>query len=120
MAIFIQGDYGEIERELERLDNALDGSAERRLDAALETAFTATQQVVHIDTGSLRISGRAESSMRGDEWEGTITYGGVAPGAVNDPVEYAGYERDRGGSHDFLRTLPMYDDLFEAAVRDAL
>lgn len=86
------------------------------LENVLRSAFVETQAFTHIITGSLKASGRTSSSFEGRTWEGHITYGGPSAGP-NNPVDYAIYERARGGEHDFFRNLPAYDELFIEAVQ---
>lgn len=89
------------------------------LDSLLFAAFQATQAMVHIDTHSLRASGKYSSyynpAMR--EWEGKITYGGASPGSYHDPVRYAVYEASRNGSHDFMTPAYASEPTFEALIR---
>lgn len=86
-----------------------------QLSASLEAGFTETQALVHVQTGSLKASGKAQAELSDDEWAGEISYGGSSPGSVYDPVTYATEEFSRGGSHDALRNIHlMYDDMTEA------
>lgn len=107
-----------VENELERLE---DGPGIRdllRFEAILANQFTSTQAKVHIDTTSLKNSGRQSSSMNRttDVWEGTITYGGASrPTPV---VKYAMYEQARGGSHDFMRPAVKLSGKYERAILD--
>lgn len=92
-----------VEAELERLS---DGPGIRDLihfEGILAQQFTATQAKVHIDTTSLKNSGRQRSTMnrKTKVWEGEISYGG--PSRPIPVVKYAGYELVRGGNHDFLK-----------------
>lgn len=85
------------------------------LEALLNAAFADTQARTHVLTGSLKASGKTDSDFDGDEWSGSITYGGElwrtpAPGPPNDPVVYAIYEMARGGEHDFFAGLPGFED----------
>lgn len=109
-----------VEAELERLS---DGPGIRdliRFEAILGEQFTETQSRVHIDTTSLKNSGRHKSSMdrKDKRWEGEISYGG--PSRPIPVVKYAGYEQARGGSHDFLRptTYKKYDQKYFRAMID--
>jgi len=86
------------------------------LDASLDAAYAESQVRVHIITGSLKRSGRTDTSTDDDSWEGSLTYGGPSPGSVNDPVRYAELERQRGGTHDYLANIPLLYDRFEAAL----
>lgn len=89
-----------------------------RLEAVLALQFADTQERTHILTGSLKISGRPESDYDSAtrHWSASITYGGEAPGAINNPVDYAIYEMARGGDHDFFAGLSRYDDLYPEAI----
>ncbi len=88
------------------------------LDVTLQAGYAQTQVAVHVITGSLKASGRTEVEYEpGSEvWQGDIVYGGPSPGSVNNPVEYAEYERARGGSHNYFANLPLLYDQFEEAV----
>jgi len=95
-----------------------------KLEAVIDAAFAATQTFVHIDTGSLKSSGKVESDYDGVTalWTGTIVYGGES-GGINDPVRYAIYEQRRRGvktgvgtTHDFMTPIPAYYPLVDKAV----
>lgn len=107
-----------VEKELARLE---DGPGIRdllRFEAILVTQFSATQARVHIDTTSLKNSGRQKSTMHRatNVWEGTITYGG--PSRPIPVVKYAPYEQARGGSHDFLQPAMKLNKQYERAILD--
>lgn len=109
-----------VEAELERLS---DGPGIRdliRLESVLGQQFTATQSKVHIDTTSLKNSGRQRSTMNRTTkvWEGEITYGG--PSRPIPVVKYAGFELGRGGNHDFLKpaTQKQYQNQYLRAIID--
>ena len=126
--IRIQSDYKFLEKELKRLDLAPNRAA-KYLDVVLHQGFNATQAAVHIETGSLKSSGRSNTSWDGDTWKGEITYGGFSLG-VNNPVTYAIYEQARGthwagpssvkGDHDFMKPLEALDSLYVKAILKAL
>lgn len=85
------------------------------LSAVLAAGFEETQQRVHVQTGSLKASGRMKSSTRGDEWEGEISYGGPAFGYPHNPVRYASEEFGRGEDHNAMSNLDlMREDYLEA------
>lgn len=88
--------------ELDRLADGPSPATIAGLESVLAESFAETQMVVHIITGSLKASGKIESDYADDEWSGLISYGGVSPGSVHDPVDYSRAERERGGIHDFL------------------
>jgi hypothetical protein len=110
-----------VEGQLFEFDIAPDGKAAELLDVVLELAFELTQRAVHIDTHSLKSSGRWESDTDKirHTWVGLITYGGPTVGPKN-PVNYAIYERARGGSHDFFYPLGEVMPMFAEAVREGM
>lgn len=90
------------------------------MEKVLAAMFVTTQVATHVISGSLKASGTRSSDFDGDTWEGQISYGGPLtkaphPGPVHDPVDYAIYEMNRGGAHDFFRQLPEFDKPFENA-----
>jgi hypothetical protein len=121
MAVRVVVERDEVDRELKRLEFEVpDYKGVAGLEAVLDVVFEETQASVHVVTGSLRASGRTSSDVREHVWSGDITYGGPSPGYPHDPVRYAVYEQRRGGAHDFLRNTHAMDDLFLAAVVEAL
>lgn len=85
------------------------------LSQVLSEGFAETQARVHVDTGSLRGSGRVSSDRVEEGWEGEITYGGPAPGYAHPYVDYAREEFGRGGDHDAMSNLDlMREDYLEA------
>lgn len=105
-----------VEKELERLE---DGPGIRdllRFEGVLASQYSATQAKVHIDTTSLKNSGRQKSTMNRatDVWEGIITYGG--PSRPIPEVDYAQYEQARGGSHDFMQPAVKLGSRYEKAI----
>lgn len=115
----IKGDWREVERELKRLRNLPTRRDKQKLDRVLEWGLRATQEVVHIDTGSLLVSGRSDSVMMLGRYKGTITYGGPSMG-LNNPVDYAIYELDRGGDHDYMSVTHLMHPLWIAAIKEIL
>jgi hypothetical protein len=95
-------EFGDIYQELDRLAE-VDLETVVALEGVLAGMFQATQQYVHVITGSLRGSGNPESEFSDDKWTGEITYGGASPGFPKNPVTYARHEQGRGPGHDFLR-----------------
>jgi hypothetical protein len=92
-----------MENAVAALGKAPDFGTIGALEAVLRNQFVDTQVRVHVDTGSLKLSGKTYTTYDGKEWEGTIAYGGESPGGVHDPVTYAIYELARKGTHDFFR-----------------
>lgn len=119
--ITITGNYTAWELELERLAHMPDPKTIVELDAILSSQFAATQVAVHIETGSLKSSGKMTSAVDAEAhtWEGTMVYGGPSLG-VNNPVDYAIYEKARGGPHDFLASAELLEVLYTTAIKDGL
>lgn len=118
--IRLNGDWSEVYDELDRLEGMPDHAMRAVLDSVLLGAFFATQEDVHVITGSLRGSGNVKSEVDGDEWSGEVSYGGPSPGFPFDPVRYAAYEQRRGGDHDFMHPFLVFHDRFAEAMRDVL
>jgi hypothetical protein len=117
--IQVHGDYASIDHELDRITDLPNGEMKGLLDAVLASAFAATQEDVHVETGSLKSSGRTETHSSEHGWHGEIHYGGPSAG-VNNPVDYAIYEKRRGGAHDFFAPLAVFDDAFAEAIKEGL
>lgn len=118
--ITINSNWDSILNELDRLDGLPDHGATEALNAVLLDLLAESKARTHVITGSLKNSGRAETKQDSHEWEGKIIFGGPSPGFPNDPVRYAGYERARGGEHDFLKDAFLFHDRFSEAVRSSL
>lgn len=116
-------DTSQVDDELDRLGRGLGFGDLLRLDSIVVGMFIQTQMDVHIQTGSLRASAKVNSHFEGMKWEGKIKYGGLAPGAIHDPVTYAEIEYLRGGDHNFMRSLRLpstshrYEDAILAYLR---
>lgn len=90
-----------IEKEIDRLANGPTGADLILFEIVLAQQFQASQRAVHVITRSLKSSGKVNSSSGQNKWEGEISYGGSSSG-IHNPVDYAEFERERDGSHDFL------------------
>ena len=88
-----------------------------QLEQALAKGFAETQAATHVLTSSLKFSGTTTSNFDGDTWEGTVSYGGPSTG-VNNPVDYAIYERQRGGDHDFMAPLKTTEEEISWIIKD--
>ena len=119
--IVVLGNYVAWEAEFERLSHMPDPKTIAELDTLLLNQFAVTQESVHIITGSLKSSGKMASVVNNADhsWTGTIEYGGVSAG-INNPVDYAIYEKARGDAHDFLMNAELLDDLYAEAVKNGL
>lgn len=101
--------------DLHAIADAPDAKTVAALDSVLTAGFLDTQSRTHVLSGSLKASGRMESGVEDGEWQGTISYGGASAGP-NSVVDYAIYEMQRGGEHDFFSDLPGLDDRFTDAI----
>lgn len=123
--IHIESDWSEIEKELDRIEGLPDAKARLALDVVLQEVYVDTQGKVHIQTGSLKDSGKVDSDVDkfDHSWEGDITYGGPSSGP-NNPVDYAIYEKrrepDELGDHNFMRDVLLHHPSWVAAVRAGL
>lgn len=114
--VYFEMDISDVEKELDRIISGPGSDDIIEFEGILATQFQITQQVVHIDTHSLKTSGKISSSKTEDSWEGKIEYGGVSAGSVHNPVKYAHYEQERDGSHDFMEPAYKLDDRYGDAV----
>lgn len=121
MPITIISDYSDLEKEFDRLEGLPNFKTQAALDAVLETGFKKTQVAVHVITGSLKLSGKKESEVheQSNVWVGTITYGGPSAG-INNPVNYAIYEKARNEDHDFMAGLPGLHPAYVGAILKGL
>ena len=120
--IRIDSDYDELDRELDRLERLPDHRTKTLLDAVLQKGFRQTQAAVHVLTGALKASGRAESEIHRTPgvWEGEITYGSRDVGPVDYAIYEVNKEADEHGDHDFMRPLGTLDPDFRAAILEVL
>jgi hypothetical protein len=119
--ITILSDYSDVEKEFDRLEQLPDFKTHLALDAVLATGFKATQAEVHVITGSLKLSGKKSSEVHETThvWEGEIRYGGPS-GGINNPVNYAIYEKARDAEHDFMKSLPGLHLAYVEAIKKGL
>jgi hypothetical protein len=109
--------------ELARLERGFTGADHTAFARAFLTNFTRTVAAIHIETGSLLASSRADLLESSDSrWEAEMKYGGASAG-VKNPVRYAvselfGRSPKHGGppSHDYLRSTRHIDDDFIGPV----
>jgi hypothetical protein len=106
--------------EVERLGRGPDSADLLEFEIVLQDQYRATQARVHKITRSLSLSGKMQSDIKNGTWEGEITYGGASSG-IHNPVDYAEYERERDGAHDFFAPLDAlsagYIQAMEAFLR---
>jgi hypothetical protein len=117
--LIIKSDMSQATREFDRLVT-LPGSDPTHLEAALGRVFAATASLVHVITGSLKNSGEASSEIKESSWTGTVAFGGPSPGSPHDPVRYARYEVQRGGTHDFIEQASQMGEQYTRALADTL
>ena len=119
--IHISSDYSALEKELDRLKGMPGPKARALLNAVLKEGFVTSQARVHVITGSLKSSGKSSSkgSKATHTWEGTIEYGGPSK-SVNNPVDYAIYEKARGEDHDFMGNLHLLHSQYITAIEAGL
>src|SRR5690349_9223763 len=117
---YIEVDISDVEKELDRLIDGPDATAVVELEATLASQFQITQRAVHIITGSLKNSGKISSHLTKDKWEGKIAYGGQSTGYPHNPVDYAHYEQERAGGHDFMEPIYGMDYVYGDAVESWL
>lgn len=106
--------------ELDRLADGVRIEYMLHFEIALREQFRATQSAVHVITRSLKTSGRLSSTHSKDSWSGEITYGGLSEGSIHNPVDYAEYERERGGHHDFLAPAIALEEQYVKAMMTLL
>lgn len=103
--------------ELARLHHGFTGYDHQNFARAFITNFTRVVANIHIETGSLLSSSRADMLASSDDrWEAEMRFGGTSAG-VKNPVRYAvselfGSSPKHGGMHDYLRTTRDIDDDF--------
>lgn len=92
---------------LQRLGMRLTGEGRNEWSAATEALFETSQELVHVDTGELKASGRVEMSSAGATVTGKVIY--------EAPQGY--FEEQRGGDHAFLtRAAQLTDRVFDEAA----
>lgn len=119
MPIWINADYSEIDNELDRIIDMPNDKTTGLLDAVLDFGFKQTQAATHVLTGSLKSSLKKDSKETDSTWRGTISAGGASLG-INNPVNYAIYEKARGGDHDFFGNLHLLHQMYIAALLKGL
>ena len=104
-----------IDDEVDRLAKGLSETDILKFEAILTRQYEATRIKVHVVTGSLKSSGKASSDSNDHKWEGVISYGGFSFG-VNNPVDYAEFELERGGNHDYLAPAVAMEQRYVDAI----
>lgn len=107
--------------ELSRLEAGFTGYDHANFARPFLQAFAHTVQDVHIETGSLLASSKAEPLVSDSRrWEAQISFGGESAG-VKNPVRYAVSERfgkspRRPGAHNYMRSTDHIDEVFIGPV----
>lgn len=114
--IKISGDYSDFDRHLNKVGNAPTTTGKAALETVLIMALAEMKRATHVQTGSLVSSEKAESDSGRNKWVGTLSAGGPSTG-VNNPVDYAIYEKRRHGEHDFLSTQDLLAPAWIAAMK---
>lgn len=111
--IIIRSDYRYIDREFDRLESLPDAKMNASLDAVLTEGFETARGRVHILTGALKASGKKTSSSNKalSRWQGMFSFG-----APNQGVDYAIYEKERDGSHNFFSQVHLLHRRFVSAI----
>lgn len=101
--------------ELARLQHGFTGYDHQNFARVFISNFARVVADIHIETGSLLASSRADMIASTDQrWEAEIKVGGSSAG-VKNPVRYAvselfGTSPKNGGVHDYLRRTRHIDD----------
>jgi hypothetical protein len=117
--VTIQSDWEPMLKELNRLEKVVNNPSRPKLDIILEKQFAKTQMDVHVITSSLKQSGKKSSTVRGRTWTGRISYGGASTGP-RPVVNYAIYERERTGSHDYMRGVMDFHFQYVNTIKELL
>lgn len=115
--IKITRETNEIEKEVDRIAAGPTLADYAKFEEVLASQFQLTQFGVHVITGSLKLSGKIHSNVTNSKWEGEITYGGPSAG-IHNPVDYAEYERNRDGDHDFLQYVAALSGDYIQAIKE--
>lgn len=106
----ISHDYDRWIRGFAEMEMGMSAAAHREWQAAIETMFDRSQDVVHVITGRLKASGSTRVWQEGHSIMGEIRY----------DTPYAEAEENRGGSHAYLhRALEATESRFEDALPHA-
>lgn len=118
--IRIESDWNAVEEDIDRIMSMPSAGMVLGLDSVQAVAFALTMADVHVDTGSLKSSLTSKTGLSETRhWEGELHAGGPS-GGVNNPVDYAIYEKRRGGPHDFFGGLEALDPAYIGAIEKGL
>lgn len=89
----------------------VDDGAVKVWEAAMDVFDSKTQQYVHVVSGDLRGSSEVTVERAEHHIVGVLYFG------ITDEVDYAVYEQQRGGSHDFMeRGIRATEAIFQKAA----
>ena len=109
MTYYIVTDDHQAQAEFDRLIAMPTPKMSALLNGELSVIFAQTNLLTHVETGALKASEKIEKpTPEPMEWQGELHYGGPS---TPKKVDYAIYERARGGTHDFLQ--PAIDSVPE-------
>lgn len=117
MVVIIRSDYSDLDKEFDRISSMPTLKMSAALGAVLDAGFKTARANVHVDTGRLKASGKksTESSKAASKWSGEFSFGDEAQG-----VDYAIYEKERGGEHNFFNQVFLLRNLFRIAILKGL
>lgn len=115
MTYRIVSDDRQAQAEFDRLIAMPTPKMSALLDGMLAQTYAATNLATHVLTGALKASEKVEKDKpRLHQWEGQVRFGGPS---VPKNVDYAIYERARGGDHDFLQPAIDSEPEWVTAIR---
>lgn len=117
--IIMNSDYDDMMDSINAVGDQPSAKMVLLLNNVLHRGFTFVQEDTHVQTSSLLQSEKSEGGVKYKRWEGKITAGGPS-GGVNNPVDYAIYEKARDGAHDFFRRLPLLHSSYIRAIQNGM
>lgn len=110
--IAIHSDYSDMFKEFDRVESMPTPAMAARLDAVLDVGFNTSRALVHVITGALKGSGKKSSKVNHADWKGEFSFG--------EGLDYAIYEKERDGGHDFFAETYILKSMFTAALKGGL
>lgn len=102
-------DISDADNHLDALINGPDVQSAFLFESVVMEQYADVKADVHIMSGSLLLSGTADTDYGYDEWEGTISFGGPTTGEEGE-VTYAHIEMDRVGKRRFYEIRDGEDE----------
>lgn len=97
---------------LGRVDRDISGPGHARLERIARHAFSDVQSKIHVVSGELRRSATVRTEWHNGQFTVTLV--------VGDGLDYADLEMARGGTHDFFRNVPDYENQLDQASDEVL